>query len=133
MIEIFERRHPADHELLVSFLNDNKIIHFNMFITNRKNVNEYCTWLFDILEEMRVNLNWEGRTSQQKRVLGFIAERLFTFYLLNKSKNIEDRVVGYLNAKHRIFKIPLSKNIQLRSLYYRMAWIARYLKEMLDR
>jgi len=48
---------------------------FNMFIMKRNLLNEYCSWLFPILES--VDMKFPGR----KRILGHLGERLFDVWL----------------------------------------------------
>lgn len=71
----------------------NGISHYNMFIAHSNFVNSYCKWLFDILFSLRLNI--EDYDQYQKRVFGFISERLLNVYI-NKHKEynqIECKVV----------------------------------------
>lgn len=60
----------------------------NLFITKRVMFDEYCTWLFDIIlnfKEMDLLFKQEG---ENRRILGFIAERLLTVWLMNHDYKI---------------------------------------------
>ena len=54
---------------------------FNMFIMNRELVDRYCTWLFDILEELENVLDISAYSKNDQRVFGFVGERLLDVWL----------------------------------------------------
>lgn len=66
------------------FLCSNSLSPFNMFIMDRQTFEEYCGWLFPILEEVEKRLHIDGRSDYQKRVFGFMAERLLNVFLYSK-------------------------------------------------
>jgi len=57
---------------------------FNMFIMNRELVNDYCSWLFPILEELDSKVDTSTYTAFEKRYLGRVSERLFNVWLKRK-------------------------------------------------
>lgn len=54
---------------------------FNIFIMKKEHVNKYSEWLFNILFECEKRINIENRSDYQKRVFGFLSERLFNVWL----------------------------------------------------
>ncbi len=54
---------------------------YNMLIMKRRCLNEYCDWLFGILEKCETD-NTE-KNEYQKRYLGFLAERMLTVFILH--------------------------------------------------
>lgn len=54
----------------------------NMWITEKEIFDRYCEWLFDILFEVEKRLPLEEYDAYQKRVMGFLSERLFRVWLL---------------------------------------------------
>ena len=66
------------------FLCSNSLSPFNMFIMDRQTFEEYCGWLFPVLEEVEKRLHIDGRSDYQKRVFGFMAERLLNVFLYSK-------------------------------------------------
>ena len=54
---------------------------YNMFVMSRINLDKYCQWLFDILFEIEKLIDFRNRDSYQKRVFGFLAERLFNIWV----------------------------------------------------
>lgn len=54
---------------------------FNMLIMKRDILDRYCTWLFDILFELEQRLDTSDYSDRDKRVCGFVAERLLDVWL----------------------------------------------------
>ena len=54
---------------------------FNMFIMDRELVDNYCTWLFPILEELETRIDTSKMTAFEKRYIGRVSERLFNVWL----------------------------------------------------
>lgn len=59
---------------------------YNMFVMNSDSFNEYCNWLFDILFKLEQKIDISDYDNYQRRVFGFIAERLFNVWLLKNSQ-----------------------------------------------
>jgi lipopolysaccharide biosynthesis glycosyltransferase len=54
----------------------------NMFVMSRALLDRYCTWLFDILEQLEnTDLDRSHYSPQQCRYLGFVAERLLGVFV----------------------------------------------------
>lgn len=72
---------------------------FNMMIVEKSLLNEYCTWLFDILFELDKRIYTNNLNTFQKRYLGRISEIIFNVWLEQKLKD------GEIN-KDEIMEIP---------------------------
>lgn len=69
----------------------------NMFIMKKDIFNEYCSWLFDILQKAEKQIDNNGRDSYQRRIFGFLGERLlniFVQYKIETDKNIKIKTVN---------------------------------------
>lgn len=62
---------------------------FNMFIAHKSFINAYCTWLFDILFELRKHLNISSYDHYQQRIFGFMAERLLNVYVCHHAADLD--------------------------------------------
>lgn len=59
----------------------NKFSPYNMFVMNRKQFDDYCNWLFPLLEEVERRLDITHYPPFQKRVYGYLGERLLNLYV----------------------------------------------------
>ena len=57
---------------------------FNMFMMDNEMTDRYCTWLFDVLEELEKRIDITGMTDFEKRYAGRVAERLFNVWLMHQ-------------------------------------------------
>lgn len=73
-------------EYLESFdtvMQGRKLHLYNMFVMSSEKASEYCHWLFSILFELEKRVDVTHYDNYQKRVFGFIAERLFNVWLVH--------------------------------------------------
>lgn len=63
---------------------------FNMLICKKELFDQYCTWLFDILAECERRTDLTGYDTYQKRIFGFLSERLLMVYLLYHNLKISE-------------------------------------------
>lgn len=84
---------------------DRKFLHlFNMFVMNREKFNDYMEWLFHILFKLEKEIDITRYDDYNKRVYGFLSERLFNVWILKN--NLSVKTLPVLNtestAKNRI-------------------------------
>lgn len=58
---------------------------YNMLITRKDILNDYCSFLFPILEKLEEKIDISERDVYQQRVFGFLGERLFQTWLIKNS------------------------------------------------
>lgn len=73
---------------------------FNMFIMRRALADEYCAWLFDILQKLAKRLDIRNYTPYDARVFGFVGERLLDVWLLRKGLKYHEIPVLNLESQH---------------------------------
>jgi hypothetical protein len=73
---------------------------FNMFIMNRCLVDEYCTWLFDILPELEKRRMRSSDAVKNQRVYGYIAERLLDVWIDKKELLTADLDYIFIGREH---------------------------------
>ena len=63
---------------------------------NKITGDSFCTWLFTILFELEKRIDLTGRSVYEKRVFGFLAERLFNVWLEKQNIKIYETDVVML-------------------------------------
>lgn len=81
LISVMHQMHPQMDRILENVLNQNMLLPYNMIITSKDLLCEYCQWLFPILFRLENMLSLDSRDAYQRRVFGFLSERLFTAYV----------------------------------------------------
>lgn len=84
LIKILKEKYPAHTDAIDKILKDNSQGYFANIIIARKNIFDvYAEWLFDILFEMekQIQPDVEKRDSYQKRIYGFLSERLTGIFI----------------------------------------------------
>lgn len=85
---------------------------FNMFVMRRDIANSYCEWLFDVLFKVEGMLDISSWSDKEKRVFGYLSERLLDVWLLKnniKYKDVPYMFMENLNWFSKIYKFILRK------------------------
>lgn len=69
-----------------SILGNNASCPYNMFIAHWKVFDEYCNFIFPLLAEVEKRTSTRDYNSYQKRLFGFLAERLLNVFLEKKKE-----------------------------------------------
>lgn len=112
--EILKEMRPESVSAWRAYLNQTGQYFGNMFIMSKTAFNEYCNWLFPLLFEFDSRVNTEGYSLQERRVNGYIAERLLGCWVeQNRAKwdivelpKVEFHNDGYWYAKAKYFLFP---------------------------
>ena len=67
----------------------NKFPGYNMFIMNWDDFEEYCRWLFSVLADVEPLVPYQQYNAYQKRVFGFMSERLLGVWLRKNRKKLK--------------------------------------------
>lgn len=84
IIETIEKKYPDMKPAIKRVMNDDKAYWYNIFIMKTELFNEYCNWLFDILQT-------EHQYKNPDRIKGFLSERITNIFIEYKKekKNIK--------------------------------------------
>ena len=93
-------------------MHSNHMTYFNMFITKKELLDEYAKWLFMIFDYVEPKVDFDNRTEYQKRVFGFLSERLFNVWL------------NYKRLKTKVLKVTFEGEPEL-------IWRSKEIKEYL--
>lgn len=73
---------------------------FNMLVMRRDLLDRYCNWLFNILFELERQVDMNGYSANDRRVMGFIAERLLDVWLEIEQPRCRDLPVVNMESQH---------------------------------
>ena len=73
---------------------------FNMFVMRRALFDDYCAWIFPILEALEDRLDTTGYSQYDLRVYGFLAERLLDVWIARRGVKYAERPVLHLEGQN---------------------------------
>ncbi|MBQ6659850.1 MAG: undecaprenyl-phosphate glucose phosphotransferase [Lachnospiraceae bacterium] len=91
---ILEERYSDYLPVYDAYMKRTKGHRFNMFVMKKELADRYCEWLFDILFELEKRLDISAYSDNDKRVFGFVAERLLDVWL--ETNKIQSKDVPYM-------------------------------------
>ncbi|MCF2600933.1 DUF4422 domain-containing protein [Anaerovibrio lipolyticus] len=77
---------------------------FNMFVMRKDYLNEYCTWLFDVLQELENRTDITNYNVIEARIYGYISELLLDVWLETKQYEYYEQNVAFLEPQNWIKK-----------------------------
>lgn len=118
LCSILSEMAPSFAAVLNRVLDENRLIPYNMMIARRTLLSDYCEWLFPILFKLEAALMLEGRTAYQKRVFGFLSERLFTAYIEAQHLKYYICPVSLPETENLLRRIKYSCGIRFNQIYF---------------
>lgn len=107
---IINSKYPDYNSSFNQVMNSKYEYGFNMMITRKDILDEYSQWLFDILFDLENKIDISKYDEYQKRIYGFLSERLFNVWLKYKKYNVKENVVAnILDSKERILDRKIKK------------------------
>lgn len=106
--KIILNKYPEYIDSFDKFSKSRSMYAYNMFICNKKIMDEYCKWLFDILFELEKQVNISSYDDYNKRIFGFLSERLFNVWIMKNNLKIKE--LNVYNVDDSYFK-QLSNNV----------------------
>jgi len=92
---IIAEKYPDYLKAFNESMSKKEILHCNMFVMKRPHFNDYVQWLFDILFELEKRVDISIYKNYQKRVFGFISERLLDVWLIQNRVNYTELPILY--------------------------------------
>lgn len=94
-----KKLYPEYEKDFEAFLQDKSLCYANICVMPRGIFMKYCEWLFSILFDASENIDVSECDLYQKRVYGFLAERLLNVYVRHNPLNIKEAFVGAQDEK----------------------------------
>lgn len=102
---IIAERHPEFIPAFDKTMKSSKGHRFNMMVMKKPLFDDYCAWLFDILFELEKRLDISAYSAYDRRVFGFVAERILDVYIETKKIKYAELPVLNLESQHWPTKI----------------------------
>lgn len=78
---IIQEKYPDYTQEFDKTMEKNEFLPYNMFVMKREYFNSYMAWLFDLLFELEKITDVTGYDNYQKRIYGFMSERLLNVWI----------------------------------------------------
>ena len=101
---ILAERHPEYLDAFDRSMKSTTGHRFNMFIMRRAVLDRYCEWLFDVLFELEKRLDISGYSENDRRVFGFVSERLLDVWLETNGVKYQEIPYVFLEKQHWLSK-----------------------------
>ncbi|MGE4317510.1 MAG: DUF4422 domain-containing protein [Deferribacterales bacterium] len=75
------RMFPEMADAMEKCVRSNSFYTYNMMIMKKELYQKYCEMLFSVLSEVESRIDINGRSDYQKRVFGFLSERMLCFFV----------------------------------------------------
>lgn len=110
--DVIEELSPQYVRTFDKVMDETSMFMFNMFIAKKSVLDSYSSWLFPILFELEKRIYTANYDAYQKRVIGFIAERLFNVWIIHHSE-LKVKHYPFINTDEGVFKQNITNTIKL--------------------
>lgn len=100
---IIKEKYPQFLKSFDNVMNRKWFYCYNMVVIKKELLDNYCEWLFDVLQELEKIVNINDRDEYQKRIFGFLSERLFNVW------------IDYLSLDYVEYPVFMPNDIPLKS------------------
>lgn len=88
--KLLQERQPEYLDAFEFVMNGVVFYPYNMFIMKKSIMQQYCEWLFSFIIDAAKSLDVSSYDEYSKRVIGFIAERMLTVWLMHQHYKIKE-------------------------------------------
>ncbi len=103
--KIMEEQCPEFLDTFDTFMSQRRLHLYNMFIMPVAEFESYIAWLFEILFELEKRTDTSNYDDYQKRIYGFVAERLLNVWVLHRQYHVKTLSVAQIEGSGTIGKI----------------------------
>jgi hypothetical protein len=92
LLDVIKKTQPSKYvsAFYKTIFHSNVFHPYNMFVMNWNQFDKYCNWIFPILEMMEKEIDTSNYTQYQKRLYGYLAERLLNIYIEAEQMKIRE-------------------------------------------
>lgn len=110
--KVIEKIYPEYVTVYDDVMSQDAFSCYNMFVASKELMNEYCNWLFPIIQELMKQIDLE----EIKRIVGVITEYLFNVWVEYRNLNVKELNLYYKGDMLK-FRMFLSNNQFFRHFY----------------
>ncbi len=116
--QVIEELTPEYSPAFQKAMNMNYLFPYNMLVAKQEVFDGYANWLWQILSEVETRIDTADYDAYQKRVIGFLSERLLHVYLLHHGLRFKEVPVVTFGAR-AIYRTRIRlERVFRRSLYF---------------
>jgi hypothetical protein len=101
MLEVLKKSYPKYYETSKRVFSDNKLYAYNMLITKQSIFNNYCEWLFGVLQKVQTKISLSDLYKPEARYIGFIGERLLTLYVIHNGLDVKEEFIVFNDSQEK--------------------------------
>lgn len=109
-------------------LNSKSSYTWNMYICRKELFDEYCEWCFMLLEEFSKQTDFTKYPEGNKRVLGYIAERLINVFIRKRNLKIKEEFVILEGLRFPIAQIIGYRFPRIQMLFNKILYIEKRIR-----
>jgi len=122
LIQILKDEYPEYYASSLQIFKQDWIYATNLFYSSREWLENYCQWLFPLCEKIEPLIDIDdGRNEYQKRVFGFMSERLFTLYIQHHQFKTHEVGFRFINIRNPIerwkYNCPMIIKVGIRKVF----------------
>ena len=102
------RLFPEYHKVFKDVMKGTKLHLYNIFVMPPEFFDAYCNWIFPLLFAVEERVDISGYDAHQRRIFGFLAERLFNVWVLHQTRTkrmcLKEHPVVNIEGENLLFK-----------------------------
>lgn len=102
--KIIQEKYPQYSAAFIKVMNRTWAHMFNMFVMRRYYFDEYCNWLFDVLQELEKRTDITDYDVVEARIYGYISELLLDVWLETNKLEYYEQNVAFLEPQNWLKK-----------------------------
>nr|WP_295722852.1 DUF4422 domain-containing protein [uncultured Methanobrevibacter sp.] len=113
--EVIKEKFPEYYDDYLKMLNERYLYSYCVFVARKETVDEYCSWLFEYLQEL------ENVLDVQNREIGYFAELALGLYAIHNNLKIKNHCLEFRNLDIGFYTdvdFPLWKSQQKRRINF---------------
>lgn len=108
--QAIEELFPAYGKTFDKLISGRKASYCNMFVLSRQRFDDYCSWLFSILQYVEERMDMTGYSVQEQRVYGYLSEILLNVWVKHNKLRIKYYPIAFMELSAQEHKVKAWKD-----------------------